>query len=406
MLSARVCDPLGPLRARAIGPAFTVALGLLLGSGLFSGWASWITGAALFAAASLASTWSARRLRAVRPVKVHLGRGSLDLKGAGALSQRILARDIVAARVARSRHGAAIALVRHRGRRRPLLLELRSDEELRSVRQALRIGPAGFGVMAWPGEPGGWLHAALVSVEATWFVLFAVGITCSELVGPLGAFVGAGPLTLALLLAWEAFGPGAVLRLVMTDDGIVSTDAAGRVVRVAYRDMVGVNVQPQGSLLVGTARETIVLQTADWIDDERDFVVASLEAAIERARREGPPESDVPPALAFLEPKGETSRHWLERVDATANALASSDAYRRPHVPAADLWTALESPDAPATVRAAAARVLARIAPEEASWRVADVLASERDARTRELIHLALEEDIEHAAANLDELAS
>lgn len=403
---ARVCDPLGPLRARAVGPALTVALGLLLASGLFAGWASWMTAVTMFALAVVASGWSARRLRAARPVTVVPGRGHLDLQGAGALTQRIHAHDVVAARIARSSgSGAAIALVRDHGRRRPLVLELATDEEVRGVRQALRIGPAGFGVVAWPGDARGALHSALVSVEATWFVLFAVGVTCAELVGPLGAFIGAGPLTLALLLAWEAVGPGALLRLAMTDDGVVANDSAGRAIRASYGEILGVAAQAPASLVIRTKHETIALRTADWIDAERNAVVALLESAAERARGDVPPEPVVPAGLTFLEPRGESSLQWLERVDATANAMASSEAYRRPHVPADDLWATLESPDAPAFVRAGAARVLARIAPDEATTRVADVLASERDAHARALIHLALEEDIEHAATSLDRLA-
>ena len=65
---------------------------------------------------------------------------------------------------------------------------------------------------------------------------------------------------------------------------------------------------------------------------------------------------------------------------------------------------ALENPDAPARVRAAAARVLARVAPEEARTRVADVLACDRDAHACACIRIALEEDVETAARELEEL--
>jgi hypothetical protein len=405
MLSARVCDPIGPLHARALGPAASIALGLCIGSALFSGWASSLGIFGLVVGSVLTAIWTARRIRAPRPATVTLGRGRIDIRGAGALSQRITAHEVVAARVASGPDRRLIALVRARSRKRPLVLELGSDEDLTRVRQALRIGPAGFGVVAWPGEGRRYRVGAeaAASLRAAWFVLFALGVSCSELIGPLGAVFAAGPLTLAVLLAWDQIGPAPPTRLALAREGLIATDRAGETVRAAYADVIRARLQPPESLAIQTRTRRIVVPTAGWLEEERECVIAFLESAA-KAESEGLRLSGVPAALAFLEPKGESSRNWLERVDATANALNSPDVYRRPNVPAADLWTALENPDAPATVRAAAARVLARIAPEEASERVAEVLASERDAHARELIHLALEEDIEQAAADLDEL--
>jgi hypothetical protein len=71
-----------------------------------------------------------------------------------------------------------------------------------------------------------------------------------------------------------------------------------------------------------------------------------------------------------------------------------------------ELWEALEDPDAPPAVRAASARLLARIAPEEAPRRIADALAVERDGATRARIRIALEEDVETAARGLERLTS
>ena len=86
-------------------------------------------------------------------------------------------------------------------------------------------------------------------------------------------------------------------------------------------------------------------------------------------------------------------------------SAASGDAYRGSDLDPEDLWTALENPDVPARVRAAAARVLARVAPEEAKKRVASVLACDRDAEARAYIRGVLEEDVETAARDLEVLA-
>ncbi len=68
------------------------------------------------------------------------------------------------------------------------------------------------------------------------------------------------------------------------------------------------------------------------------------------------------------------------------------------------LWLALESPDAPTRVRAAAARVLARVDPDEAKKRVASVLACDRDEHACAVIRVALEDDVDVAARELEEL--
>jgi hypothetical protein len=57
-------------------------------------------------------------------------------------------------------------------------------------------------------------------------------------------------------------------------------------------------------------------------------------------------------------------------------------------------------------MRAAAARVLARVVPEEAKTRVAQVLATEHDAYARACIRIALEEDVDVAARELERLES
>ena len=111
---------------------------------------------------------------------------------------------------------------------------------------------------------------------------------------------------------------------------------------------------------------------------------------------------EIPASLAILSPRDEGKRAWLERIDVTAAAMAQGEGYRRAGVEPRDLWAALESPDAPATLRAAAARILARIAPEEAGDRIARALAMEHDRDTRTRIRVALEEDVDGAARELE----
>jgi hypothetical protein len=137
---------------------------------------------------------------------------------------------------------------------------------------------------------------------------------------------------------------------------------------------------------------------------EREHFAAQIRDAARRARGEGSPPPDVPASVAVLAPRDEAHRAWLERVDATAASLARADGYRDLGVDEGDLWTALESPDAPVPLRSAAARVLARVAPETAGPRIAEVLAREHDVGARNRIRVALEEDVDLAARQLERL--
>jgi hypothetical protein len=113
----------------------------------------------------------------------------------------------------------------------------------------------------------------------------------------------------------------------------------------------------------------------------------------------------LPVAVARLAPEGETQRAWLQRLDATA-ATVGTGAYRSQGLDPNDLWRALENPDAPAAVRAASARLLARVAPDEIKTRVALVLAADRDKYARTCIRIALEDDVETAALELERAAA
>ena len=167
--------------------------------------------------------------------------------------------------------------------------------------------------------------------------------------------------------------------------------------------MLDASVDPAGIRLTTNAGP-VHIPMGQSLPEERAHLVAQILSAASRARGEGPLPPTLPAPLARLAPKGESERAWLQRIDAAAASIASAEAYRGSDLDPRDLWAALESPDAPARVRAAAARVLARVAPDEAKTRVAQVLASDRDPRACACIRVALEEDVETAARELEAL--
>jgi hypothetical protein len=108
--------------------------------------------------------------------------------------------------------------------------------------------------------------------------------------------------------------------------------------------------------------------------------------------------------IADLGKGQERARSWLDRLDATAQMMSQSPGYRGAGFEEADLWATLADHDAPPDVRAAAARVLARVAPAEAEKKIEEVLAAVREEPTRRRIRIAIDADVELASRELEEL--
>lgn len=403
-MRARVHDPLGPRWTRRVVPALAVLVmlvGLLTPAGAALRASVALAGVALLVASRLLQV-----LHASREVVLRLGAGHVDVPRAGLLSQRIRARSVRAASSARTAKGVALALVRSDAPERPIVLELQSEDDLTRVRRALGIGHFGCGEIAWPTtrtDPVSSLGRAVASALLSfgWLAMAIVAAfgraeMCLAIALPLV------PATIAVAIAsLAAQRPGA--RVTLGSHAMTLFDRQGARSSAAYADVV--DIRPgEVCLRLQTRAGQLVIPTQEMTPEEREHVGAQIVSAVQRTRGEGPPPPGLPPSLAVLAPREEARSAWLARLDTAAASLAGGGGYRRSDLDTDDLWTALESPDAPAPIRAAAARVLARIAPAEARTRIAQVLESEHDERALAHIRVALEEDVDVAAAELDRL--
>ncbi|HEU4410029.1 MAG TPA: hypothetical protein VFS43_32540 [Polyangiaceae bacterium] len=119
------------------------------------------------------------------------------------------------------------------------------------------------------------------------------------------------------------------------------------------------------------------------------------------------PERAVSPSVETLVRQGDPVNAWLERLDAAAQAMRSGSIYRGAAMSGRELRDTLDNHDADPALRAAAARVLVRVAPHEARSRVEAALATLRDAsdRRRRLLAEADEASLEALEA-LEEAAA
>ncbi|HEY5145930.1 MAG TPA: hypothetical protein VII82_04155 [Polyangiaceae bacterium] len=405
MVRARVCDPTGPRWLRLVTPAVAAMLIVFspiapLVAGLRA--TGLLVGAALFFARRVFRL----RFRA-RDANVHVCPGSIQIVNAGLLDQPVRAADILAASTARTTDGVALAIVRRGSTERPLVLDFASEADLDAVRRPLGLGHFGFGEVAWPTRVRSAALQGSTLLAAAWLAIAVCAAADLALAGLTLALVVIPITVVALLVACveEPHGP----RIALTSAGIRFTEMPAWIPPIRYAEVCDASVGDDGVLLT-TSTGPVMVPMGKSLREEREHLAAQVRSAAARARGEGPPPPALATPLTRLAPRREareSERAWLERVDVAAASIAtaaSGDAYRGSGLDPRDLWAALESPDVPVRIRAAAARVLARVAPEEAKTRVAHVLACDRDVDACATIRGALEDDIETAARELESL--
>ena len=381
VVRARVSDPIGPFWWRWLPTGVSVlvmalAVALSMDAGSFKG-ALLAIGAMLFFLAPMFLP----RLGA-REATLELGSGVVRVKDAGIASQTIRTRDVVAASTARTREGIALALVRKGREGRPLVLDLQSEDDARRVRDALGIGHFGFGSLEWPTKRG-------TALGFTIFARVAAAISCALMAG---GTAQDGLLVLGLLAAYFSF-PAALIMMLVTlftsgrnsptvalrPEGVAVSSDGRRYQTIPYthianarHDALGLHLKLHGGASVDIEAPETVLTRTSMSEGE-------------------------------LAQRRDAGRSWLARLDAVARLLTSGAGYRGVGFEESDLWTTLEDHDAPADLRAGAARVLVRV-DKSALPRIEEVLARVRDDGARARMRVAVEEDIDAAGEEIDRL--
>ena len=353
---------------------------------------------ALFAA-------DARPQRRPRQTRVFCKPGVLQIAGGA----KIHARDLVGATTARHDDRVSLMLSHRRRRNRPIVLDLPDEAALATVCRALGIGHHGFGFVDMVVAPNAYSWLRLLSAAA--LVPFA-----------LLTFVPSDVADLAVALAglgffgWLIFVLGSVTNgnplLRLTPGGVFLPRASWNGAFVGFDRMEEVR-RDRDRLLVttraqdgSTASIPVQFRTSRWnrfapTMHEVAHLESQLRAAMDRAHGKAAPERAREAFAAVIErAPGEALRDWLARVDTIAIGAQGyrSSASASPE----ELWSLLEDPDASPNARAAAARLLRRVAPDELRVRVADVLSTVRDERARVRIAASYDEDALHQEEQLE----
>lgn len=388
-IPARVFDPTRRARWLVAAGATTFTAGIaLLATGWIGGWLLLLLGVA-----SVLS-WDLRLRRGVSERSIVCRPGSIRARGSGL----IRARDLEGATTARIGDRVALVLAHRRRRRQPIILELPDETALETICKSLGIGHHGFGHIDFATQP------SREEKYSRFFSAIALLSLSSMLVSsliPLGLSVLFLSLIIIVCIALVRLTmPTPFARItsggVFLPTGMFVSFSSIEEVQLLSNDIV-FRVRTDR----GTPELRFPIRSVKWARhgmtrDELEHMVSQIRAASDRAHGKYRTKAE-PEALAarLARNQNENDADWHARLDTVAIGGAG---YRALAADPAELWALLEDPEAPADVRAGAARVLRRIDKDTLRVRVKDVLATERDEATRTRIADSIEEEEEEEA--------
>ena len=392
-IAATIHDPMGPRWSRLVAPFFAAVL-VVFGF-------SPVT-VVLVPLLVLANQRWFPRYRP-RACTLHVEPGRVHVRGAGVLNQTLRTRKVSAFSVAKAaKGGAAIALRRNDRAGMSTLFDVASAADAERVRTALGIGSGGVGYLAFTLRPS--QVSVLEHIGGLLLLLFGIaGLG-------LALLFGSWPVMLLALAIVPLLHPRPSGPQILFDRDHVRVPGRNSIRDIRYAEIAAVAAAPGALSITRRAGEQVSVpvdvtgRSLHGMDAvELEHVAAQLDAAAQRAQKGALPDDDSVERLAILRQNGDGARQWLARLDATAEMMvAGRGGYRGPTFDERELFRVMESPDADAELRGAAARVLVRAAPG-ARRRIDAVLASIRDVTAEKRVRILLEPDVEKASVELDD---
>jgi hypothetical protein len=197
--------------------------------------------------------------------------------------------------------------------------------------------------------------------------------------------------------------------LSLTPDGL-HVERTNRSVAISYGEVQRVIVDDKGFALgraLPAMAEVVPSKPVAFLPrglsvDERTHLLAQIYSAMSRAHGQGAQHVDPTERVETLRRSNESSRQWLTRIDIAAGTIVPGAGYRSGVLEPHELWAIAEDHDVATDARAAALRMLTRIAPAEARVKTDAILASVHDDADRKRMRIALEPDLEEAAREID----
>jgi hypothetical protein len=353
-------------------------------------------------------------------IEAHPGRLEISRRGIFGKRESALAiKNLIGASIARVEGKMNLALAVGSSARHPVVIEFENDADAKLATGSLGIGKNGFGVVVWERAPEIDQRFVLaLRVAATFFCL--VICVLAKFSDPFAATLdvrSASTIAIVGALAVVMLGPLTFVRrtLSLTSDAAVMfedrirTLKYGTIATIRLENsqfvidrVVGEN-DARGDLLtarVPFSKRTPFLPGLDDVDTT--MIVEHVTAAAERARHGMKTEPHEQARTLLAKRDRETNEQWVRRIDDLAAAWrASPPRYGESVDIKHALWQAVEDHDCDETLRALAARMLAKLDPENAPPRILRVADAIRIPRQASRIRVALETEAEKVAQSI-----
>ncbi len=412
-MRARLHDPAGPGWTRWLRLALGLVLFLsgLLGPMTVVSWLMFVSGLLLVLPFSMFFGRRPPREVFVEPLP-----GRIRIRGAGLLEQDIAVADLEGAVAATDEGKTVFALQQRLRPDLPTLLETYDAVSTQAIRDSLGVGAKGFGTVRWETAPAVYPTIDRVSralATVAWLVFAAATMAGAD---PRWVYELSGVALLVAVLMTGVVTTIATARVFLMpptvalasdtveirSDGTTKRLPLAGIVRViAKRDGIAfATSEPALATLIATPLVTRGLH--GLTAEERAHLVLHLESAVARGRAVAPARMEA--LLDMRRTRDESARAWLSRLELAAAVMHDTGAYRGGSIDKAHLWEIALDHDADPSTRATAARLLARLEPEEMRLRVAPLLSAVRNDNERALLRVALEPDLDVAVRELEEL--
>lgn len=414
-IEARVHAPTAPLWQRTtayvVGWAF-IASGLValdsfpIADALLAMGASILFGASIFL-----------NRQNAKSARIYLTSGRMVIRSSRSLPRVVTTRALRGAVVSRFDTGAderfVLTLAEKHSLRSPISIELTTERAAKDIRKALGIRRDGFGEVDWSLTP-------TLLDQHDGYARIAAFVSCLLLVvapsifrwSTLGALFGIGMAAIIFSSLVSAARLGRRAPAIILTPTRFELRHRGIVERLRYDEIRSVSdagttftLEPATDRMLSDGG-SVACRPARWARsgmraDERAIMLAHLRGAIVQANASSPTTDDDAFQIDQLQRGQSSVIDWLARIDALA-ATQSEPGYRGSSITEEDLWRAVESHETAADVRAAAARLLIRISPENSHDRVASVLTSIHDDAERAHVRAALDTDLDAAAREIE----
>ena len=326
------------------------------------------------------------------------------------MRQRISLRELAGASTARVEGGPTLAL-RFGNATMPIVVQPENEQELKSLRIALDVGPMGTGTLVWKRgrdfteRIAPWIHWGGV-VAAVGFMITMLRQSPHDL----GAVTAGEIVFVVAYVIAQAARASIGTTIALTSSGVyVSGEGAA-----AYPWSSIANVEIEERAIVLTIEQqrderfppqkSVVRIAHEGLDaDDLALVAEQIRAASARARGHMQPDERM--AQTLLGPhEGESTADWIRRIDTLADGWRVSpprhgevEGYR------VLLWATAENHDADPVVRALAARVLSRVDRAALEPKLRVVLETVRDPIHAARFRAAVEPEPEALVQSIEE---